>query len=306
MSTVFFGTPGFAVPSLSALFSSGENISAVVTRPDRRRGRREKAGPSPVKEFALEHGLRVLQPESIRDEGFMAELGSIGHEFLVVVAYGKMLSMEILESPTVAPVNLHASLLPMYRGSAPIPWAIINGDRETGLTTQIISLAMDEGDILLTERHVIKDDDTAESLALRLSEAGGPLLVRTLNGLRDGTLKPVPQAGEPVYIPKMKKDDGWVDWSKPAREVYNFIRGMYPWPGAFCYINGERVRLIRARPAAGEGTPGRIMSVSGDGFYVGTGSGLVSVVELQPENRRPMTAKSFMTGRDVGEGTVIK
>lgn len=306
MSIVFFGTPQFSVPSFEALIESGEEVAAVVTRPDKRRGRGGRISPSPVKEVALKRNIRILQPKSMKDEAFINELRAINPEFIVVVAFGRILTQQILDTPTLGPINLHASLLPKYRGASPIAWAIINGENETGLTTMFITLGLDEGDIILKEKHKIHEDDTTESLSGRLSLAGGPFLIRTLKGLRDGTLRGEPQTGEPSYAPLLKKEDGRVDWSKPARGVYNFVRGMHPWPGAFCFIEGERVKLIRVGCIEGEGEPGRILSLAGDGIRVGSGSGVVYIYELQPEGKRPMPASSFAMGRRIREGSEIK
>lgn len=303
MSVVFFGSPLFAVPSLKSLLDAGEKIEAVVTQTDKPVGRSREPVPPPVKEFALERGLRVMQPASMKDETFLSELESIRPEFIVVVAYGRILTQRVLDAPSIAPINLHASLLPKYRGASPIAWAVINGERETGLTTMVISLGLDEGDILLQERHEIRDDDTTESLAKRLSGAGGPLLVKTLKGLRDGSVKPVPQEGEATYAPILKKDDGRVDWSKPAMELYNFVRGMHPWPGAYTNIDGARVKLLRVRANPGWGEPGVVKNVTRDSFTVGAGDGTIEILELQPEGKRPMYARSFMLGRRLKEGT---
>lgn len=302
MSVVFFGSPLFALPSLKSLLEAGEKIEAVVTQTDKPAGRSLTPAPPPVKEFALERGLRVIQPASMKDEAFLSELESIKPEVIVVVAYGRILTQRVLDAPSVAPVNLHASLLPKYRGAAPIAWAVINGERETGLTTMMISLGLDEGDMLLQERHEIREDDTAESLALRLSKAGGPLLVKTLNGLRDGSVKPLPQEGEATYAPILKKDDGRMDWSKPAPELYNFVRGMHPWPGAYTYVDGTRVKLLRVRANPGLGEPGVVKSVMRDSFTVGAGDGAIEILELQPEGKRPMYARSFLSGRRLKEG----
>jgi methionyl-tRNA formyltransferase len=305
MSIVFFGTPRFSIPSLDALLEAGEYVTAVVTGPDKRRGRGPARLPSPVKEHALKRGLQVLQPTGMKEEGFIDKLKALKPEFLLVVAFGRILPQELLDLPSLAPVNLHASLLPLYRGAAPMAWAIINGERETGLTTMLMSAGLDEGDILLTAPHRIMDDDTAESLGERLSAAGGPLLVRTLRGLREGTVRPRPQEGEPSYAPPLRKEDGRVDWSGTAIEIYNFTRGVHPWPGAFCNIGGRRTRLLRVRPLEGQGEAGVIKALSYEFFTVGTGKGLISVLELQPEGRRAMSARAFLQGRGLRAGTRV-
>jgi len=305
MSIVFFGSPRFAVPSLKSLLEAGERIEAVVTQTDKPVGRHREPQAPPVKEFALGRGLKVLQPRSMKDEAFLSELESIRPEFIVVVAYGRILTPRVLRAPSAAPVNLHASLLPRYRGASPIAWAVINGEKETGLTTMLMTEGLDEGDILLQERHEIREDDTAESLAARLSLAGGPLLVKTLRGLRDGSIKPRPQEGEATYAPLLRKDDGRVDWSRPARELYNFVRGMHPWPGAFASIGGQRIKLLKVRALGGEGEPGRVEAVSKESFEVGTGEGRLAVLELQPEGKNAMTARAFLLGRRFAEGTVL-
>lgn len=302
MPVVFFGTPPFSVPSLNALLDAGEDVAAVVTRPDKRRGRGERPSFSALKEAALSRGLRVLQPVSVREEAFLEELRLIGPEFIVVVAFGRILPVSLLEIPKIGAVNLHASLLPRWRGASPMAWAIISGDKVTGLTTMLISEGLDEGDILLAEPHDIREDDTTGTLARRLSEAGAPLLARTLRGLREGTITPMPQRGEATFAPPFKKQDGLVDWSKRAVELYNFIRGMQPWPGAFFRIDGLGVKLIKARALPGEGRPGVIEKITGDSLAVGTGGGLLEVVELQPEGKRPMSVRAFLQGRKISEG----
>ncbi len=302
MSVVFFGSPSFAVPSLESLIDAGEEIVAVVTQTDKPAGRSREPQPPPVKVRAIERGLRVLQPRSMKDEDFLRELESIRPEFIVVVAYGRILTPRVLNAPSIAPVNLHASLLPRYRGASPIAWAVISGEKTTGLTTMIITEGLDEGDILLQETHEILEEDTAGSLADRLSVAGGPLLVKTLRGLRDGSVKPRPQAGQADYAPLLKKDDGRMDWSRPARDLYNFVRGMHPWPGAFSYLDGARVKLLKVRAADGSGEPGKVVSVTSDYFVVGAGKGLLEVLELQPEGKRPMSARAFLQGRELKAG----
>lgn len=305
MSIVFFGTPLFAVPSLKALLEAGERISAVVTKRDMPKGRGKNISPPPVKEAALLNGLRVIQPLSMKEEGFLSELSSLKPEFIAVVAYGKILTPEILSMPSIAPVNLHASLLPSLRGASPIAWAIINGETETGVTTMIISEGLDEGDILLSEKCAISDNDTAESLSRRLSEIGAELLVKTIRGMRDGSIRPVPQAGTPTYAPRLKRQDGLVDWRKSAKELSRFLRGLCPWPGAFFFVKKERIILLKARPVEGTGTPGRIEKADEAGLVIGTSDGLLSVLEVQPEGKKPMGAGSFLAGRSLKKGDFI-
>jgi methionyl-tRNA formyltransferase len=304
MPLVFFGTPAFALPSLNALLEAGEKIEAVVTQRDKRRGRRHSLAPPPVKEFALEKGLSVLQPSGMKDEEFLRTLEGIGPEFIVVVAFGRILPRRILDIPPGGAINVHASLLPKYRGASPVAWAIINGEAQTGVTTMLMSEGLDEGDVILQESMPIEEDDTTESLSAKLAARGGPLLLRSLKGLREGSIVPRPQAGQPSFAPPFKKEDGHVDWSKTARELYNLVRGMHPWPGAFCYINGERVRLLKVKPVEGSGRPGEIVS-AGENLLAGTGGGLLSIEELQPEGKGPMTGGAFVRGRKTGKGALI-
>lgn len=304
MSLVFFGTPLFAVPSLDALVSSGEEVEAVVTQKDRRRDRGHALLPPPVKEAAVRLGIKVLQPSTMKDEAFLRELAAIGPEFIIVVAYGKILPRAVLDMPRRYAINLHASLLPRYRGASPVAWAIINGETETGVTTMVMSEGLDEGDILLQDRTSIDEDETAETLLRKLSGLGASLLVKTLRGLREGSLEPRPQMGEPSYAPPMRKEDGRVHWSKTAREIYNFVRGMHPWPGAYCHIGDERVKLLEVKPVEGAARPGEIRT-AGDSLLVGTGDGLLSIARLQPEGRKAMTAGAYLRGRSIREGTLI-
>ncbi len=306
MAIVFFGTPAFALPSLKALIESGEEIAAVVTRADAPKGRSKAPSPPPVKEMALGYGLRVLQPAKMKDPAFVDELININPEFLAVVAYGRILTPEMLAIPRTAPINVHASLLPKYRGASPIAWAIINGEKETGVTTQVMRYELDTGDILLQEKTGIKEDDTAESLSARLSEMGARLLVETIEGMRRGAIKPVPQSGEPSFAPPLKKEDGLIDWKKGARELFNFVRGMYPWPGAYSFLRGERVKIMKTRPVEGAAGPGVIEEARGDGLLAGTGGGLLMILELQPEGKKPMPARAFIQGRAIKKGDIFQ
>jgi methionyl-tRNA formyltransferase len=302
MRIVFFGTPAFALPSLDALLKTGEDVVAVVSQPDKRKGRGRADTPPPVKEYALERGIEVLQPFKITDSTLLHRLSLLKPDAIVVIAYGKILRAPILMLPPYGCINVHASLLPNYRGAAPIQWAIIHGDVKTGITTMIMDEGLDTGDILLQEETDIYRDDTAESLGKRLSEMSAPVLLKTLQGIEQRTLSPSPQVGTPSFAPPLKKEDGVIDWSKTARAVHNFIRGMYPWPCAYCYLNGERIKIIKAIALEGSGQPRKIQK-AGNELIVGTGNGLISILELQPEGKKIMSAKAFLQGRRLKEGT---
>ena len=302
MSLVFFGTPLFAAPSLKALIQSGEKIAAVVTQPDKKKGRGHQMSLPPVKELALKEGLHIFQPASMKDANFLNELSLIRPELIVVVAYGRILPESILNLPPFGCINIHASLLPKYRGAAPIQWAIINGEEFTGVTTMLMDKGLDTGDILLEEKIRISDEDTTETLSRKLSGLGASLLLNTIKGIKEGSLKSRPQAGEASYAPVIKKEDGLLNWSKTAAELFNFVRGMYPWPCAYCYLSKERIKIIRVRAVDGQGKPGRIERALKDELVVGTAKGLISIVELQPEGKKVMSAGEFIRGRNVREG----
>lgn len=302
MRIIFFGTPEFAIPSLNALLLSGEEIVAVVTQPDKKKGRGHIFTPPPVKEFAINKGIEVFQPTNIREDTFISKIFDLRPDLIVVAAYGKILPPDILKIPVYGCINVHASLLPKYRGAAPIQWAIINGEKKTGITIMMMDEGMDTGDILLQEEVEISEDDNAETLSKKLSELGASLLIKAIKKIEEGSIERLPQVGTPSYAPPLKKEDGLIDWSKPASEIFNFVRGMYPWPCAYCYLNKERIKIIKVKIIEGMGTPGRIERVDRD-FIVGTGRGLISIIELQPEGKRIMAAKDFLRGRRLKEGT---
>lgn len=301
MRIIFFGTPAFAIPSLVALLQSEEEVIAVVTQPDKKKGRGRVSSPSPVKELAVDRGIKILQPVNIKDPLFLNELSKIMPEIIVVVAYGKILPAQILRLPSHGCINVHASLLPKYRGAAPIQWAIINGEKKTGITTMLMDEGLDTGNILLQEETEISSDDNAETLGNKLAEIGASLLIRTIKGIRSGYIKPIPQKGTPGYAPPLKKEDGRLNWSKTATEIFNFVRGMYPWPCAYCYLNKERIKITRVKMLEGSGIPRRVEK-TGEELIVGTGEGLISIIELQPEGKIPMSAKAFLQGRRLKEG----
>ncbi|MBI4823755.1 MAG: methionyl-tRNA formyltransferase [Nitrospirae bacterium] len=302
---IYFGTPEFSVPSLDGILRAGLQVPLVVTQSDKPKGRGHVMAMPPVKEFAISHGIRVIQPLRLKDENFIDTLKSINPDFIVVVAYGRILPKAILDIPKVAPINLHASLLPKLRGASPIAWAIINGETKTGVTTMVMSEGLDEGDILLREEVEITDDDTAKTLGIRLSVVGSGLLVRTLEGLINGSVKKTPQIGTPSYAPPLKKQDGRIDWRRSAREIFLFIRGMEPWPGAYTRIGNETVKILKAKPLDGTGTEGRIETVTGDSITIGTAKGLLSVIEVKPQGKRAMSVKEFLQGRRLKGGELL-
>lgn len=304
MRVIFFGTPAFAVPSLQRLLEEGREVVAVVTQPDRLKGRGHLLSAPPVKEYALTRGIPVLQPARIRTPEFLGELQDLRPDVLVVVAYGRILPAGILELPPLGCLNVHGSLLPQYRGAAPIQWSLINGDPKTGITTMLMNEGLDTGDILLQEETLISDDDTTQSLSLRLSALGAALLSRTLEGVSSGVIRPVPQGGAPSFAPPLKKEDGRIDWRWPAGRIFNLIRGTFPWPGAYGLLNGERLVLLRASVLDQEtaAAPGTLAVSAEGGLLVQTGGGTLVVHELKPEGRKAMTAADFANGRRLRAG----
>jgi methionyl-tRNA formyltransferase len=301
MRIVFFGTPSFAIPSLTGLIQSQHKVISVVTQPDKRKGRHRLLTPSPVKELALSKGIQILQPEKIRDPLFLEELSGINPDLIVVVAYGKILPAQILKLPPYGCINVHASLLPKYRGAAPIQWSLILGEKKTGVTTMLMDEGLDTGDILMQQETDITDDETAETMGERLSKLGASLLLETIKQIHAGTIHPVPQTGTPTFAPPLKKEDGRIDWTKGAGEIRNFVRGMYPWPGAYCTLNSERIKIIRVNTLEGDGSVGRVERTS-DELVVGTGEGFISIIYLQPEGKRIMKAGDFIQGRRLKAG----
>lgn len=302
MNLVYFGTPEFAVTPLKTLLNSGYEVLAVVTQPDRQSGRGRHISACPVKIEAQNSGLKVLQPLKVRDTEFLDKLRLLSPSVIVVVAYGQILPSEIIHLPAFGCINIHASLLPKYRGAAPINRAIINGEKKTGITTMLMDEGMDTGPILLQEDVGITSDDTAGSLSSRLSKIGADLLIRTLKELENGMIKPVPQTGEASYAPLLKKEDGLINWSKSAEEIRNFIRGMNPWPGAYGFLEGERIKILKVVSPDENGEAGVIKRVSKDELIVGADRGSVSILEIQPQGKPIMTIRAFLQGRKIREG----
>jgi methionyl-tRNA formyltransferase len=297
------GTPQFAVPSLAALLEAGEDIVAVITQPDRPRGRGKKVSPSPVKELALEHGLPVLQPAKLKDPEFVATLRSLAPELMVVIAYGRILTREILAIPGVGPLNVHASLLPRHRGSAPINWALIRGDEETGVTIMWMAAEVDAGAIFLQKRAPILPEDNAGTLAARLAEEGGALLVEALEKLRrgEGIKIAQPDAGI-TYAPPITAEMRLIRWEQPAAEVAGWIRGLDPKPGAYTIYQEKRLGLFGARVEKAHGrvaAPGTVLGVTDGRLTVACGQGTVSLRELQQAGHKRLAVEEFLRGQNL-------
>lgn len=304
MGIIFMGTPVFALPSLRLLHENGEDILSVVTQPDRPSGRGQTLAPPPVKTMALEYGLPVHQPRRIKDESFIQFLRESKAEMVVVVAFGQIIPKEILGLPRYECINLHASLLPKYRGAAPINWAIIKGEEETGVTTMLMDEGVDTGPHYLQKNIPIAKDDTAGTLSEKLARIGADLLVETIRKIRTREIEPKPQRGEPSYAPVLKKEDGLIDWKKRAVDIYNQIRGMDPWPGAYTYHKGEAWKIWKGSIIYNgiEESPGRITEITKEGIKVSTGEWSLLITEIQLENRKRMAVKEYLQGHRISAG----
>jgi len=303
MRIVFMGTPAFAVKSLEACLSLGE-VVAVVTQPDKPRGRGQEVSFSPVKELAVARGLPVLQPVKIRGTNFADELRALKADVAVVTAYGKILPQDVLDAPRRGCVNVHASLLPRFRGAAPIQWAIAAGDEKSGVCLMQMDAGMDTGAVIDRAELPIAPEDTSASLHDKLSELGGEVLKRSLVRYVDGALQAVPQPSEGVVMaPMIKKEDGRLDWSRSARELERRLRAFTPWPGAFCTFDGGLLKVARAAVGTGAGEPGTVLAASAEGVEVACAEGSLKLLTLQPEGKRAMTAQEFLSGRKVVVGS---
>lgn len=308
LSIVFMGTPEFAVPSLEALVKSEERVALVVTQTDRPKGRGLKMAPPPVKERALQLGLEIVQPESVREEEFVQTLKDLNPDLLAVVAFGQILPREILSIPRLGAVNVHPSRLPHLRGPAPIQWAIIQGETVTAVTTMLMNQRMDAGDILLQEPVPIDPNDTAGSLHDKLAPIGGRLLVKTIAQMKAGVLKPTPQDDQKAtYVRMIEKKDGHIRWSEPARAICNLVRGMDPWPAAYTTLDGKRLALFgcRADETPTGKTPGQFIGLYDRRLHVAAGEGSVFIREVQIQGRKRMDAASFLNGAKLAPGIVF-
>jgi methionyl-tRNA formyltransferase len=299
MKLVFCGTPQFAVPSLERLAASGFDVKLVVTQPDRPQGRGMELTPPPVKQSAAKLKLPVIQPEKIKkNEEFQRQLADLAPEAIIVVGYGRLIPAWMLELPPRGNINVHASLLPKYRGAAPIQWAIAEGESVTGVTTMLLNEGLDTGDVLLQREMEIRRDDTSLSLAPRLADLGSELLVETLQGLVAGTVRPIAQDhSRATLAPILKKEDGQVDFRRPAAKICNRLRGFQPWPGAYTQFRGKQLKLMSARRRVGTENllPGELRVV-GDVLLAGCGSGSLELLQVQLEGKKAMAAGDFIRG----------
>jgi methionyl-tRNA formyltransferase len=301
LNLVFCGTPRFAVPTLEKLIASGFAVSAVVTQPDRPRGRGLELSPSPVKARALELGLPITQPEKIKNNPeFQSLISSLNPDAIIVVGYGRMIPQWMLDLPRHGNINLHASLLPKYRGAAPIQWAIASGESATGVTTMHIDSGLDTGDVLLQKNVTIAPEDTSETLSPRLGVIGAELVIETLRGLQAGKIRPHPQDNAKATLaPVLKKEDGRIDFHRSAQEICNRLRGFQPWPGAFTAFRGKNLQVWAAKPVLpvlSEIAPGELL-IQGDCLLVGSGENTaLELLEVQPEGKRRMQARDFVHG----------
>lgn len=308
MRIVFMGTPDFAVPSLKALVEAGHEIRGVFTQPDKPKNRGMKLQTTPVKEYALSVGLPVFQPAKLRDGEALGILKGLEPELIAVAAYGKILPVDILELPRLGCVNVHSSLLPRYRGAAPINWAILNGEDETGVTIMVMAEGMDTGDILAQRATPIRIDENAAQLFDRLAQMGAELLVETVAGIEAGTVKAVPQDESGAsHAPMLSRELSPMDWNRTARQLHDQVRGLYPWPAATAVVDGVRCKILRTVLAedAGGQAPGTVIQADKKGLRVACGSGTLEILELQPDGKKAMAASAFLMGHPIRTGTVL-
>ena len=305
MRVVFMGTPEFAVPSLKALLDAGYGVVGVFTQPDRPVGRGHKLAACPVKKLAVERGVPVYQFERLRNEEGLACLRALAPDIVVTAAFGQILSQALLDVPKMGTVNVHASLLPAYRGAAPINWCILNGETKTGVTTMLTDAGVDTGAMLLRRETDIGEVETAAELSVRLSQLGAELLIETLKGYIAGEIAPIPQDERLASRqPMLKKEMGLIDWTRSAKEIACQARGLDPWPSAYTDYLGGTLKIYRARPAMGEGEPGTVLRSSAkEGLFVACGEGALEVLEMQAPGGKRMSARAYLAGKKIEPGT---
>jgi len=302
------GTPPFAVPALTALHENGYDVPMVVTQPDRPRGRGRKVTPPAVKALAQTLGYPVIQPASIKTADFSSLISELKPDFSVVVAFGKILPENVLALPRLGTINVHASLLPKYRGPAPIQWAVINGEKQTGVCTQLMEKELDTGDLLLSVHEAIMPDDTAGDLHDRLAVKGATVLIDTLKGLADKRIRPVRQDHSlATYAPMLTKDDGLINWNQPAKSLEFFIRGVTPWPGAFTFLGDNRLKIFKSHPIENQTNepPGTVLKGFPDELRIATARGVLVVEEIQGASGKRLSIKDFLRGHQIPAGSIF-
>lgn len=308
MKIVYMGTPEFAVPALKAIFDKGLQIPLVISQTDKPRGRGNKLQPTPVKETAINLGLRVHQPEKVNDVETIELIKSVKPDFIIVAAYGQILKEELLSIPKYGCLNIHASLLPKYRGAAPINWAIINGDSISGVTIMKMEKGLDSGPMILKAETKIDDDETAEELHDRLSVMGAELITQAIDDIINGRASFIPQNhGESSYAPMLYKNSGRIDWSKSSDKIRDLIRGLIPWPNAFTIYRDERVKILKADSIKQNHDipPGTIVKADTEGIKVAAGDGFVIIKQLQFPNKNPMEVSAYLLGNKIENGYVL-
>lgn len=307
MKILFMGTPDFAVPCLDILVSNGFDVCGAVTQPDKPKGRGHKLTPPPVKEYAISKNISVYQPQTLKDGEFEKVLDELKPQFIAVVAYGKILPEYILDFPEYGCVNVHGSVLPKYRGAAPIQWAIINGDKTTGVTTQYMKMGVDTGDIIFTDETEILPDETYGELYTRLSQSGAKLLLKTVNAIKDGTAPRTEQdESEATHAPMLTKETGHINWTKSADEVLNLIRGTNPWPMSYAMYGDEMMKVFGVKKGSGfDAPPGKIRIVNKK-LEISCGKDSVVVDEIQFKGGKRLTVASYLNGHDIDENIILK
>ena len=303
MKIIFMGTPDFAAASLEALIASRHEIQAVVTQPDKPKGRKGELTPSPVKVIAKREGIKVYQPLKVRDEEFVKTLRAYNPDVMVVVAFGQIIPLSILKMPKFGCVNIHGSLLPKYRGAAPIQWAVLDGEKETGITTILMDEGIDTGDILLKKTIKIDADETSGSLFDKLMALGAETILETLDELEKGNLTPTKQGESPTAYAKMlTKAMGLIDFTRSAKELDCFVRGMDPWPSAYTLLAGKTLKLWKVRAVDGSGKAGSVIEIGKESFTIACGEGAIEVLEVQLEGKKRMSAGDFLKGSTLNIG----
>jgi methionyl-tRNA formyltransferase len=303
---IFMGTPDFACPTLQKLINRGENLIAVVTQPDRPKGRGQKMMPPPVKELAEKHSIPVFQPPKVREPEFIDIIRNLQPDLIVVVAFGQILPKALLDIPSHGCINVHASLLPRYRGAAPLNWCIINGEAETGVTTMLMDVGLDTGDMLLAEKTSLDENEDIASLHDRMAAMGADLLAETLDKLVTGEIVLQTQNNDDSsYAPMLKKEDGIINWQRDARTIHNQVRGIAVWPGACTTVDGQLMKIFRTLIGDGSGKPGTVLQSAKGNFEIACRSGSIFLLELQLAGKKRLDCTSFLAGYPVSVGNTL-